>query len=57
MNDVVGQPAEVGFVMSITRAATGKTETYEMVGHVQQIQPKEDANGNNTHDSSTRRSD
>ena len=34
MTDLVSQPAEIRFTLEITRAATGLTETVEMVGHV-----------------------
>lgn len=33
MVDLVSQPAELRFTVEITRAATGKTETVEMVGY------------------------
>lgn len=32
--DLVGQDGELQFTLQIIRAATGITETYEMVGHV-----------------------
>jgi hypothetical protein len=28
-----GQPANLFFTLEVTRAATGKTETFEMIGH------------------------
>lgn len=34
MVELSGQPAELRFTLEITRAATGITETVEMVGHV-----------------------
>jgi hypothetical protein len=34
MTELSGQPAELRFTLEITRAATGLTETVEMVGHV-----------------------
>jgi hypothetical protein len=34
MPELSGQPAELRFTLEITRAATGLTETVEMVGHV-----------------------
>ncbi len=34
MISLVSQPAELRFTLEITRAATGLTETVEMVGHV-----------------------
>ena len=41
MNDpeLTGQPAEVKFTLSITRAATGLTEEVEMVGHTVAPEP------------------
>lgn len=33
MIELNGQPAELRFTLHITRAETGETETYEMVGH------------------------
>lgn len=29
-----GQPGELRMVLEITRAATGKTETVELIGHI-----------------------
>lgn len=34
MIELEGQPAELHFTLEITRAATGLTETVEMVGHI-----------------------
>ena len=34
MIELTSQPAELRFTLEITRAATGLTETVEMVGHV-----------------------
>jgi hypothetical protein len=33
MADLKGQPGELRMTLQIKRAATGKVETYEMVGH------------------------
>ena len=33
MNDLKGQPAELRATITIKRAATGKEETYDLVGH------------------------
>lgn len=33
MIELNGQPANLFFTLEITRAATGKTETVEMIGH------------------------
>ena len=34
MPELAGQPAEITFTMTITRAATGKVEVIPMVGHI-----------------------
>lgn len=34
MIELSGKPAEVHFTIEVKRAATGITETYQMVGHV-----------------------
>ena len=34
MIELAGKPAEVHFTIEVKRAATGLTETYQMVGHV-----------------------
>lgn len=34
MIELAGQPGELRFTLEITRAATGKTETVEMVGRI-----------------------
>jgi hypothetical protein len=34
-----GQPGELRFTLEITRKATGKVETIEMVGHIQPAPP------------------
>jgi hypothetical protein len=34
MPELSGQPAELRFTLEITRAATGITETVEMVGYI-----------------------
>ena len=33
MPDLAGQPAEISFTLTVTRAATGKIEVIPMVGH------------------------
>lgn len=55
-----GEKAELRFTVEIKRAATGKVETFEMVGHVdpeklRQLVGEED--GSNTLYGSTQRSD
>ena len=53
MTDLVGQPSEIRFTLSVTRKDTGKVEEYEMVGTIQEhLQPKEDLNECDTHDGS-----
>jgi len=34
MSDLTAEPAEVAMTIEITRAATGLTEVYDLVGHV-----------------------
>ena len=34
MSELSGPPAELRFTIEITRKATGKVESYEMVGHI-----------------------
>ena len=34
MNNLVGQPAELHMTVHVTRAATGLTETVELVGRI-----------------------
>jgi hypothetical protein len=42
-----GQPGELRFTIEVKRAATGETETYEMVGKVTDEPEEEDDNGRN----------
>lgn len=56
MIDLTGQPGELHFTVQVKRAATGETETYELIGHIGQTeqpeQPTEDnENGSDTLDS------
>lgn len=53
MAELKGLPGELRFTVEIKRAATGKTETYEMVGTV----GKEEDSGSNSLDSSPKRGD
>ena len=41
MNDpeLTGQPAEIQFTLTITRAGTGLTEEVKLVGHVAGVEP------------------
>lgn len=47
---LVGKPGELRFTIEVKRAATGKVETYEMIGKVED-------DGGNAHDSSPQRRD
>ena len=54
MIELTGEKAELRFTLEIKRAATGKVETYEMVGHAdpEELQKLLGAdNGSNTLDS------
>jgi hypothetical protein len=58
MNDLIGPPAELRFTLTIKRAATGKEETYEMVGHsLPELEEKEPNNGDDTQHGSPQRGD
>jgi hypothetical protein len=39
MSEIKGQMGELRATIHITRAATGKVETYELVGHVEPEMP------------------
>jgi hypothetical protein len=52
MNDLQGQPGEIRMTIQIKRAATGETETHELVGKVMD-EVKEQSDGGNALDSST----
>ena len=52
MIDLTTQPAELRFTIEIVRAATGKTETVELVGHINQQQPQEPTHGSDPLDRS-----
>ena len=51
MIELEGKPAEVHFTIQVKRAATGLTETYQMVGHVV---PEPDPNVGEADDSQPR---
>jgi hypothetical protein len=55
MIELQGQPGELRFTIEITRAATGKTETVELVGRITPQEEPDD--GRNPFDSSTERGD
>lgn len=42
MNTLAGELAELRFTIEVKRAATGETETFEMVGHIQPESAKEE---------------
>ena len=42
MADLKGPPAELHFTVTVTRKATGKVETYEMIGTPVKPEEKED---------------
>ncbi len=41
MSDLQGPPAELRFTVTVTRAATGKTEPFEMVGTPLPAEPEQ----------------
>jgi len=54
MIELTGQPAELRFTLEVTRADTGKVETYEMVGHADPEELKKilgAEHGSDTHNS------
>lgn len=57
MSDLSGQVGELRFTLEITRKETGKVETVEMVGFLDEQKLKELNNGCDALDSSTERSD
>ena len=38
MSDLTAEPAEVAMTIEITRAVTGLTEVYDLVGHVVEVE-------------------
>jgi hypothetical protein len=54
---LAGQPGEVRFTVQVTRAETGKIETYDLVGFLDEDKMKELKNGSHTFDSSQKCSD
>ncbi len=57
MANLTGAIGELRFTVEVTRKDTGKVETYEMVGFVDEEKLKELQNGSNPLDSSTQRGD
>lgn len=46
MSDLQGNPGEVRMTIHVTRKATGKTETHELVGRVvDEVKEKDEDNG------------
>lgn len=52
-DELKGQPGELRATISVTRKATGKVETYELIGRVQPEEPQQEKNdgGNAQHSS------
>ena len=57
MNNLTGQLGELSFTVTVKRKDTGKEETYQMVGYVDEQELKENLNGGDTLNSSKKRSD
>lgn len=55
MNELVGQPGVLTMTINVTRKATGKVETYELIGTPLPIpeEPKEPELGGNSLDRSS----
>lgn len=47
MPELTGQPGELRATVHVTRKATGKVETYELVGHVMPQAEEEKSDGSN----------
>ena len=48
MSDLITQPAEISFTLEITRAATGETETVEMIGYINSNLEQDNENVSNS---------
>jgi hypothetical protein len=57
MINLSGQPGELRFTIEIKRAETGKVETYDLVGFLDEDKLKELQNGSDPQHSSPERSD
>lgn len=57
MSDLGGQIGEVRFTLEVKRKETGKVETFEMVGFVDEAKLKEFENGSDSQHSSPQRGD
>lgn len=57
MIELAGQPGELRFTIEITRKATGKTETVELIGHLDDGTLKEIEHGSDPQHLGTQRSD
>lgn len=53
MSDLIGQPGELRFTVQVKRAATGETETHELIGHIGQDEPTEQPTEDNENGSDT----
>lgn len=57
MPELSGQLGELRFTLEIKRKETGKTETVELVGYIDEAKLKEIQDGGHSFHSSTERSD
>ena len=55
MADITGQMGELRFTLEVKRKDTGKTETIEMVGFIDEAKLKEIQDGSNSLDGGTQR--
>lgn len=55
MINLSGQMGEVRIAVEVTRAETGKTEQYELIGYLDETKLKELQNGSDSLDSSPQR--
>ena len=42
MTELTGKPGELAITLEITRAATGETETVELIGTIEADEPEDD---------------
>ncbi|MFA6040542.1 MAG: hypothetical protein WC733_03485 [Methylophilus sp.] len=57
MSNLNGQMGELSFTVTVKRKETGKEETYNLVGYVDEEKLKEIQHGGDTFNSSKKRSD
>lgn len=53
LNDLQGKPGEIRMTIHIKRAATGETETHELVGKIDAQETKENSDGGDAQHSSS----